>query len=45
MRLTAPEIRDYVRHSVRHKHLAANVPDLADLLPVTVAHSVFVATK
>ena len=45
MRLTAPEIRDYIAHSIRHQHLAAQVPDLSDGLVVTVADGVFVAIR
>lgn len=42
--LTAREMRDYVAHSVRHKHLAARVPEFAGTLTVTTGSSVFVAT-
>ena len=34
-----------IGHSVRHKHLAVNIPDIAEPLLVTVAPSVFVATR
>jgi SAM-dependent methyltransferase len=45
MLLTTTAIRDYVRHSIRHRHLAAVVPDLVEPLQVTAADSVFIATK
>lgn len=45
MRLTSAEIRDYVEHSIRHQHLAAQVPDMPEPLEVTAADSVFVAGK
>jgi SAM-dependent methyltransferase len=43
--LTAPEVREYVAHSVRHRHLAECVPDFPGTLEVTAASSVFVAEK
>jgi ubiquinone/menaquinone biosynthesis C-methylase UbiE len=43
LELTADEMRDYIRHSVRHKHLAELLPDLPGTVPVTVSGAVFVA--
>jgi SAM-dependent methyltransferase len=43
MPLGAAEIRDYISHSIRHRHLVGSVPDLTEPLLVTAAHSVFIA--
>jgi ubiquinone/menaquinone biosynthesis C-methylase UbiE len=42
--LTASEMRDYIAHSVRHRHLAERVPEFAGTLTVTTGSCVFVAT-
>lgn len=42
--LTASEMRDYIAHSVRHKHLARRVPDFPGARGVTTSSSVFVAS-
>ncbi len=42
--LTASDIREYIAHSVRHKHLAERVPDFAGTRTVTTSSSVFVAS-
>ncbi len=41
--LTSEEMRHYVAHSVRHRDLAATVPDLDGTLTVTTSSAVFVA--
>lgn len=43
--LTASDMRDYIAHSVRHKHLAERVPDFPATRTVTTSSSVFVASK
>jgi ubiquinone/menaquinone biosynthesis C-methylase UbiE len=42
--LTASEMRHYIAHSVRHRHLADRVPEFAGTLTVTTGSCVFVAT-
>jgi len=42
--LTASEMRDYIAHSVRHRHLAGRVPEFLGTLTVTTGSCVFVAT-
>ncbi|HEY3542611.1 MAG TPA: class I SAM-dependent methyltransferase [Gaiellaceae bacterium] len=43
--LTADEMRNYVAHSVAHKHLAANVPDYEGTMTLTASGAVFVASR
>lgn len=43
--LTAEDMRDYVEHSVAHKHVAGAVPDFAGVRRVTTSSAVFVATR
>jgi SAM-dependent methyltransferase len=43
--LTAEDMRDYVEHSVAHKHVAGAVPDFAGTRRVTTSSAVFVATR
>lgn len=42
--LTAEDMRDYVAHSVAHKHLAERVPNFEGTRIVTASSAVFVAT-
>jgi GrpB-like predicted nucleotidyltransferase (UPF0157 family) len=42
--LSASEMRHYIAHSVRHRHLAGRVPEFAGTLTVTTGSCVFVAT-
>ena len=43
--LTADEMRNYVAHSVAHKHLAGNVPDFEGTMTLTASGAVFVASR
>jgi SAM-dependent methyltransferase len=43
--LTAPDMRHYIAHSVRHKHLATRVPDFAGTRTITASTAVFVAER
>jgi SAM-dependent methyltransferase len=43
--LTARDMRDYVAHSVAHKHSADAVPEFAGTRKVTTSSAVFVATR
>jgi SAM-dependent methyltransferase len=43
--LTADEMRDYVAHSVAHKHLAGRVPDYEGTMTLTASGAVFVASS
>jgi SAM-dependent methyltransferase len=43
--LTAEEMRDYIRNSVGHRHLANRVPDFDGTRPVTASSAVFVAER
>lgn len=45
LELTAEDMRDYVEHSVAHKHVAGAVPDFAGTRRVTTSSAVFVATR
>lgn len=42
--LTAEDMRDYMAHSVAHKHLSERVPDFECTRVVTASSAVFVAT-
>ena len=42
--LTAEDMRDYIAHSVAHKHLSELVPDFEGTRVVTASSAVFVAT-
>jgi hypothetical protein len=42
--LTAEEMRDYITHSVAHKHLSPRVPDFEGTRLVTASSAVFVAS-
>jgi len=42
--LTAEEMRDYIAHSVAHKHLSPRVPDFEGTRLVTASSAVFVAS-
>jgi ubiquinone/menaquinone biosynthesis C-methylase UbiE len=43
--LTASEMRNYVAHSVAHKHLADRVPDYEGTMTLTASGAVFVALR
>jgi ubiquinone/menaquinone biosynthesis C-methylase UbiE len=43
--LTAAEMREYVAHSVAHKHLAERVPDYEGTMTLTASGAVFVASR
>jgi ubiquinone/menaquinone biosynthesis C-methylase UbiE len=43
--LTANEMRNYVAHSVAHKHLADRVPDYEGTMTLTASGAVFVASN
>lgn len=43
--LTADEMRNYIAHSVAHKHLAGNVPDDVGAMTLTASGAVFVASR
>jgi SAM-dependent methyltransferase len=43
--LTAAEMRNYVEHSVAHKHLAGRVPDYEGTMTLTASGAVFVAFR
>ena len=43
--LSAADMRHYIAHSVRHKHLADRVPDFAGTRTVTASTAVFVAQR
>lgn len=43
--LTADEMRNYVAHSVAHKHLAERVPDYEGMMTLTASGAVFVASR
>jgi SAM-dependent methyltransferase len=43
--LTADEMRNYVAHSVAHKHLADRVPDYEGTMTLTASGAVFVASR
>jgi ubiquinone/menaquinone biosynthesis C-methylase UbiE len=43
--VTADEMRNYVAHSVAHKHLADRVPDFAGTRRLTASSAVFVARR
>jgi hypothetical protein len=43
--LTSQEMKDYVAHSVAHKHLARRIPDFEGARTVTTSSAVFVATN
>jgi hypothetical protein len=42
--LTAEDMRNYVAHSVAHKHLSEQIPDFEGARVVTASSAVFVAT-
>jgi len=44
VKLTAEDMRDYIAHSVAHKHLSERVPDFEGTRVVTASRAVFVAT-
>jgi hypothetical protein len=44
LKLTSQEMKDYVAHSVAHKHLAGRIPDFEGARIVTASSAVFVAT-
>ena len=44
VKLTSREMKEYVAHSVAHKHLAERVPDFPGARIVTTSSAVFVAT-
>jgi ubiquinone/menaquinone biosynthesis C-methylase UbiE len=44
LKLTSQEMKDYVAHSVAHKHLAGRIPEFGGARIVTTSSAVFVAT-